>query len=177
MDSHIIQFYKDDKSYAELLLAFIEPGLQAGDSCVMWAAQAHRDILEVQLKARGLVNNGAVVSAPGSYLAVDIDESFAKIMVNGWPDEERFADFARGLVDQAAKRGNGRVRIFGEGAGALFDCGEGDAGIRLEQFWNQLPVTQLISLCCSYPARVLAVEHHRALLHATCNEHTGVCFS
>jgi hypothetical protein len=177
MDSHIIQFYEDDASYADLVLAFIGPGLRAGDSCILWATQTHRTFLEGRLKACGLVDNGAVVSAPGSYLTADIDETFATFMVNGWPDEKRFTDFAHELVDQAAKRGNGYVRILGEGAGVLFDRGERDAGIRLEQLWNQLLVTHRLSLCCSYPAWVLDVERHRAPIHATCREHTGVCIA
>jgi hypothetical protein len=177
MGSHIIDFYEDDASYANLLLGYIDPALRAGDACIVGATKTHRDALETQLKARGLYDHDhdRVVAGTGSYLALDMNELLSKFMVDGWPDEQRFADLAGGLIEQAAKQGNGRVRIFGEGVGMLFAGGKPEAAIRLEELWNQLSKTHSFSAICSYPARVLSMEQHRMAIHATCNEHSGVC--
>jgi hypothetical protein len=175
MGSHIIDFYEDDASYASLLLSYIDPALRAGDACIVGATQLHRDDLEAQLKARGLYDDGHVIAGSGSYLALDIDEMLSKFMVGGWPDAESFAAFIGGLIEQAAKRSNGRVLIFGEGVGMLFDGGKTEAAIRLEQLWNQLAMTHSFWAMCSYPARVLSMEQHRMSIHAACHEHSGIC--
>jgi hypothetical protein len=175
MDSHIIDFYEDDASYGDLLLCHIDPALRAGEACVVLATKPHRESLEAQLTARGLYANGVVASVPGAYIALDMKEVLAMFMVDGWPDEQRFVAMAGGLVEQAAKLGNGRARIFGEGVGMLFEDGKHEAAIRLEQLWNQLSATHSFTAICSYPARLLGVEQHRMSIHATCNEHSGIC--
>lgn len=175
MGSHIVQFYEDDASIANLWLSFIDTGLRAGDSCVVLATKPHRDSLEAQLRAHGIYHNGATVSSSGSYVALDAAEILAQFMVDGWPAEKRFANVLGGILKQAAKDGNGRVRIFGEMSRLLFDRGKPEATIRLEKLHNQLFKTHSFSLICPYSARALSMEQHRKSLHAICKEHAGIC--
>ena len=174
MDTHIVHFYEDDASLTKLLLEFIDAGLRAGDSCMILATRAHLDQISTQLRARGLGADAAVGCASGTFHAFDAAETLAKFMVEGWPDDKRFAEVISAMIEGAAAGASGRMHIFGEMTALLLEDESAQAAIRLEQLWNLLAATHSFSLVCSYPSRVLSVERHRATVRKICAEHSGV---
>jgi hypothetical protein len=63
-------------------------------------------------------------------------------MVDGWPDEQRFAEVVGTVVQRMAQNGSRRVCAFGEMVALLWAEGRHDAAIRLEELWNDLARTQ-----------------------------------
>jgi hypothetical protein len=85
---HIIQIYENDEVFLNLLESFVINGLKAGDCVVIIATKAHINHLNDRLTEAGV--NVASVIADDQYIHLDAEETLAKFMVNGWPDEKLF---------------------------------------------------------------------------------------
>ena len=173
MDGHLVRFYEDDESLDEVVIDYIRSGLEAGEACIVVATQPHREGLAKGLRARSL-SKGNDSPNSGRYVAVDAAETLAQFMVEGWPDEQRFAQTLGGLIGRATAVSNGRVRIFGEMVNLLFADAKPEAAIHLEKLWNGLATTHSFALLCAYPMRTFFMEEHRSSLGRICNEHTGI---
>src|SRR5207249_2799657 len=97
--AHSVQFYGDDPFLLDEVSRFIGSALGAGDAGVVIATQEHQCELARRLKARGLDITLAI--AQERYIALDAEETLAKIMVNGRPDSARFAEIVGGAIERA----------------------------------------------------------------------------
>ena len=146
---HLVQFYDDDSAILDSLAAFAVDGLERGDAVVIIATKGHRGRLENRLWAQG-VDVGAVRSRD-QYIDLDAEETLARFMVNGWPDEERFNAVVAALLSRASGPGRRRVRAFGEMVVLLWAQGHNGATVRLEHLWQGLCQSEAFSLFCAYP--------------------------
>ena len=64
------------------------------------------------------------------------------------------------------------VRVYGEMVDILWQRGEQQAAIRLEEFWNELGKLQTFSLLCAYGIDTLEAGSYGAALDAVCRCHT-----
>ncbi len=149
LTQHLVQFYENDSFLNDELADYIIAGLQAGDTCIVIAVQsrlAHLETLLAQRRRRGLSSRVAI---RGQYLSFDAETMLPQIMVEGWPDAERFASAVGGIVAKAAQ--HGKVRIFGELVALLCADGRHEAALHLEKLWNLLALRHPFSLLCAYP--------------------------
>jgi PAS domain S-box-containing protein len=151
---------------------FIGAGLAAGQAGIVIATEAHRAGFEAKL----LAGQAAAAERPleaGRYIALDAAETLSRFMIDGWPDEGRFAAVIGSVIRQAAPDGR-RVRAFGEMVSLLWAEGRHEAAIRLEELWNDLAAAHSFSLLCAYPmAGFDDHEHGSSFLHI-CNAHSEV---
>jgi signal transduction histidine kinase/CheY-like chemotaxis protein len=171
---HFVQFYEADPPLLDSLAGFIGGGLVAGGAGIVVATPEHREGLEQRLRAAGIDLDAA--RAAEAYVSLDAAETLARIVVDGVPDEGRFAEVIGGTVAGAA-RGGRRVRVFGEMVGLLLSRGQAGATIRLEELWNELRRTHAFRLFCAYP---LAQLEGSGLAHPTaevCSLHSRVVSS
>ncbi len=181
---HVVQFYSEDLSLLETLGRFIGSALEAGDAAIVIATEEHREGLAQQLKSRGL--NIASAVEQGRYIPLDAVETMAEIIVDGWPDETRFANHigavitrARTAAEQARQSGASliiepRVVAFGEMVALLWAEGKHPSAIRLEQLWNDLAKTHSFSLRCAYPMGEFHKQEHSEPFLKICAEHSAV---
>jgi signal transduction histidine kinase len=172
---HIVQFYDDDTVLLDGLSQFIGRALGTGDVGLVIATQPHRDELARRLTARGL--DLALAARQGLYVALDAAETLAGFMVDGTPDPARFADLIGGVVDRAAAAGrSGRpgVAAFGEMVALLWERGQTEAALRLEQLWNDLARTRAFVLRCAYPMSCFGRAADAAPIARICAEHARV---
>ena len=183
MGAHIVQFYENDSFLVDEVTCFIGEGLKAGEAGIVIATPAHRKALENALRAgrvgRRPAKPAARSKAPkqegdGLYFALDAEEALSRILVNGWPDERRFREFIGGAVARSALAGNGGVRAFGEMVALLWEAGQRDAAIRVEDLWTELAKRQGLSRFCAYPMSAFANASDGQRLLAVCNAHTHV---
>ncbi|HEX9967459.1 MAG TPA: ATP-binding protein, partial [Solirubrobacterales bacterium] len=127
--------------------------------------------LEPRLKARH-ESSGASFH-PDQYIVLDAAETLSRFMVDGWPDEQRFADVL-GNVVRRAQNGSRRVRAFGEMVALLWAEGKHDAALRLEELWNDLARTHAFSLLCAYPMAGFRHEEHGGSFFHICSAHSQV---
>ena len=145
---HLLQIYEDDGVLLDTLQGFIGGALRVGESAVVIATAAHLDALEQRLEASGM--DVVTALAQNQYIPLDAEQTLARFMVNGWPDDELFAQAVTEILTRA--RGNGRrVRAFGEMVALLWDQGHCGATVRLEHLWNGLCQAEGFSLFCAYP--------------------------
>ena len=93
----------------ETLGHFIGSALEAGDAAIVVATEAHRQGLAEELKARGVDVSSAIEQ--GRYVPLDAVETMAEIMLDGWPDETRFAKHIGGVISRARAGGRKGERV------------------------------------------------------------------
>src|SRR5229473_1359931 len=145
---HFVQFYETDSFLLNSLTDFVGAGLRAGNAVIVIGTKARRQSLEESLRESGLDLRDC--RASGQYIPLDAQKTLARFMIGGFPDRARFAEVVGGLIERAA---NGRrdVRIFGEMVALLWEAGNYEGAIRMEEMWNDLQRTHSFSLFCVYP--------------------------
>jgi signal transduction histidine kinase/ActR/RegA family two-component response regulator len=168
---HFVQFYEADQPLSDSLASFIGGGLAAGEAGIVVATPEHRADLERRLRATGIDLDAA--RAAGAYVALDADETLSRIMVDGMPDPQRFAEVIGGELTRTARGGPG-PRVFGEMVGLLLARGHAAATIRLEELWNELRRTHAFRLFCAYPLEQLGDPGLAHPIAEVCARHSRV---
>ena len=147
---HTVHFYERSSFLIDRVSAFLAPGLGAGEAAVVIARPAHRSAIEARLRADGI--DVAAERAAGSYLDLDAAETLGRFTVSGWIDRGLFVDVVGGAIARVRPRARFPiVRAFGEMVAVLWDRGEHEGAIRLEELWNDLLGHHPLSLLCGYP--------------------------
>ena len=168
---HFVQFYEADTSLLNSLSGFISKGLSSGGGAVIIATKAHRDGLESKLMGAGV--DITTASASGKYVSLDAAETLSKFMVNGSPEAGRFTDLMSRVI-AGVTDGRHSVRAFGEMVALLWEQGNYDGAIRLEELWNDLQKTHSFSLFCAYPMSGFGGESLITPLNGVCRAHSRV---
>jgi signal transduction histidine kinase len=171
--AHTVQFYGEDSSLVDELSRFIGAALVTGEAAVVIATKVHRDGAAQRLQSRGFDTRKAIEQ--GRYITLDAAETLARFMRNGSPDVARFSEVVGGVLGQASAAGeNARIAAFGEMVALLWEAGNSEGAIRLEQLWNDLARTYPLSLRCAYPMTRFGREDHGDLFLKICAEHSHV---
>jgi PAS domain S-box-containing protein len=174
-DGHVVQFYTEDASLLDALSRFVGTALGAGDAAVVIGTKPHRDSLAKRLTVRGLDIGRA--AEQGRYISLDAAETLAKVMVNGWPEAALFFEVMSNVMTAATAAAEGeqsRVVAFGEMVALLWEQGQPEAALRLEELWNDLARAHSFSLRCAYPMSGFCREEHSQPFLKICAEHSGV---
>ena len=174
---HAVYFYQESDSLLESLSDFIGSALGAGNAAIIIATKVHLDGLQQRLKARGLDTLRA--GRQGRYVAFDASVLLSQIMVNGMPDEERFAGTvgrAMAKISVALKSPRPEIAAFGEMVALLWTEGKIEAAIQLERLWNELAKKYSFSLRCAYPMTGCHGEKNIQPLVRVCAEHSAAFF-
>jgi hypothetical protein len=167
---HMVDLYDAEGDFLASLESYVQGGLAAGDSLVLIATRAHLGALEQRLATGGVDLDAA--RKLDKYIELDAEETLAKFMVNGWPDEERFKAVVGGLLARAG--GNGaKVRAFGEMVAILWAKKLYAATVRLEHLWHRLCGEKGLSLLCAYPVSGPTASMGRSM-REICEAHSHV---
>lgn len=167
---HLVQIYGNDAAFLDSLEGFVGGGLRIGDSAIVIASAEHRRALENRLVARGI--DLAKARSGDQYIPLGAEETLARFMVNGWPDDERFNLVVNELLTRARKSGR-RVRAFGEMVAVMWARGDQGATVRLEHLWHKLCQAEAFSLFCAYP-RSGFTQDAAASISELCAAHSQV---
>jgi hypothetical protein len=169
LGDHIVQVYQDRQFLAEAVAEYIGTGLARGEAAVIIARPEHRAAFEAELRAKGLHPERA--AREGQLTFFDADETLARFMKNGMPDWTAFHEAIGSAIAEARLR-FATVRAYGEMVDILWQKGERDAAIRLEEFWNELGKLQTFSLFCAYYMDNLDRDSYGGPLECVCKTHT-----
>jgi len=169
---HVVQFYEDDAYLTDSVARFLGSGLGAGDAVVVIATGSHLESIGRLLRSRGL--DLAAACDAGRYIALEASATLSRLMVDGHPDEGRFAEVVGGVVARAADAGHAGVRVFGEMIAVLWSDGRRAAAVRLEQLWNELGARVPFSLLCAYPIHAFRNGDDDGPFLRVCGEHSHV---
>jgi hypothetical protein len=145
---HVVQIYENDAVFLDALAEFIGGGIRSGDCVIVIATDVHLKALEWRLHTYGININTLVND--DHYIPLDADETLAKFMVDGWPDESLFMQTVSNLIERGNCK-NRHIRAFGEMVALLWAQGLNGATVHLEYLWNKFCSANKFCLFCAYP--------------------------
>jgi hypothetical protein len=169
--AHFVQIYENNEALIDCLHAFLEKGFEIGEVALVIATRAHRSALEAKFTEAG--HNVSELKQSGKYAPFDAAETLGLFMDEGRPEAFRFNALLGGLLKGTGQSGTG-VRAFGEMVAILWDEGNRDGSIELEQLWNDLAKEHQFTLFCAYRQNQFATEADRAAFSSICNAHCSV---
>ena len=98
-------------------------------------------------------------------------------MVNDLPDPGRFLKLLGNLIATAAEAAKGeqaRVAVFGECVHLLWEQGNAEAAIQMEQLGNQLAKTHDVDILCGYSLGRVQGGMDSQIFQRICAEHSAV---
>lgn len=170
-NEHFVQFYDDDAYLVETVASFIQDGLRVGDANIVVAKQGHRNAIHRKLKACGL--DLAAARGEGRYVCLDAENTLERLLVGNMLDHEAFQSTVGSLVARMAAKGR-HVRAFGEMVAILWQAGNRDAAIQLEELWNELGKSHPFTLFCAYPLGSCGQPGDRESFSTICAKHSRV---
>lgn len=170
MHDHLVEFYETESLLVESVLNFFLPALLAGDPVILVATPAHRAAFAAVLETSGVGVHKARRS--GRFVDLDAAETLGKFMVGGSPDPHLFDQVIGGLVRTTGRR-NPRMRIYGEMVALLWDEGNREAAIALENLWNDLSERERYTLLCAYPLSSMEWGADNTPFREICSTHSS----
>ncbi|HEX6529264.1 MAG TPA: MEDS domain-containing protein [Burkholderiales bacterium] len=157
---HFVQLYQDSAALADAVAEYVCEGLRRGEAAVIIATAQHRE---------------AFLSRIGAFNAdqlkvLDAEQTLATFLVNGIPNWQAFRATIGGLIAELRLR-YPTVRAYGEMVDVLWQRGEREAAIRLEEYWNELGQLQTFSLFCAYRMDPLDGALYGGPLESVCRVH------
>ena len=145
---HVVQFYGDEDGFLDALQAYVAEGITAGEAVVLVVTPGHLDALEARLAGAGV--DLAQARRRGFYTALDAQATLDLFMIDGWPDDDAFAEVVDAILE-APRTAGLKVRAFGEMVAVLWSAGHRGATVRLEYLWQTLCRKEDFALFCAYP--------------------------
>ena len=168
---HFVQFYESHAVLVDSVSEFIAMALEKGEGGGVIATPTHHRGIEKKLQARGIDVSNAIKR--GQYVCLDAAETLAKFMAGGMPDPQRFNQVVGEIIAKITKN-YGHLRAFDEMVAILWEAGNRQAAIRLEELWNELGKTHSFSLYCAYPLKTFADVNDREDFSSVCSCHSAV---
>ena len=169
--SHFAQFHRDIAALTESAFLFFEAGLRQGDSLLIIAPAQRVEQLFDRLSTGRFHPKG--LSDSGQLAVLDSAAIIDKLSANGRTDSARF----RGLLGPVLShlRPYGRnTRIYAEIANGLWEVGETDTAIRLEDLWNALADAYTFALFCGYTMDTQSAHAYSAPLEELGRTHSDI---
>lgn len=161
---HFVQLYQEIDPLAGAVAAYVAEGLRRGEAAVIIATPEHRSAFLQKL-------DSAAALAQGRLKMLDAEETLARFMANGMPQWKPFHEAIGGLIAELRLR-YPTVRAYGEMVDVLWQRGEREAAIRLEEYWNDLGRLQTFSLFCAYRMDPLDSRQYGGPLESVCKVHS-----
>jgi hypothetical protein len=152
---------------------FFWVGFLRGDGLLFFATPKRRESLAGHLAHLGVDVGTAVLDKQLALL--DANEVLSAFMIDGEPHWPRFQDTISNALKLARPRGpSSQVSAYGEMVGVLWEAGQTEAAIRLEECWNQFLHGTGMKLFCGYPIDVFGTEFHADHVHDVLRVHNEV---
>ncbi len=168
---HLVTFYESSSFLAASVRHFLLEGLVLGETIVIVATPAHRDAFAAALEDAG--HDVARSRREGRYVEMDAATTLAELVVDGRLTGPRFERVVSRLVTQVAAQGGG-LRVFGEMVALLWESGEFNLALELEDRWNVLIGQVPLPLLCGYPLSAFDTPETTARFHDVCRRHSRV---
>jgi len=131
---HAVHVHTDRGFLMESVAAYLRAGIERGEGGIVIARPELREALGRRIAGLRML---------------DAEETLARFMRDGRPDWHAFSEVVGDEI-AALSATHPAVRAYGEMVDILWQRGERDAAISLEEFWNELGRMHEFSLLCAY---------------------------
>jgi hypothetical protein len=146
---HIVQLYQDEDFLSRAVCRFAGAGLVKGEGVILVSTLPHWDRFQVRLEDGGVNVRGA--QKQGQLTLVDADELLPRFMRDAMPDPAIFPGvFSDVLAEARARGGYQKARVWGEMVNVLWERGDVDASMNLEDQFDQLIKKADVAIFCSF---------------------------
>lgn len=169
--AHIVHFYDSDDELVSSVTSFAGRALERNVGVILIATESHR-----QSFARALSEFGFDISSlkrSRQLVFLDAAEMLSTFVIDGVPDPVKFKKVVGGLIDEIASLYAG-VNAYGEMVEILWDKGNAQGTILLEQLWNDLAKVKQFTLLCGYRNCQFTEASHGSHFSQICKEHSHV---
>ena len=147
---HIVQLYQDQDFLNRAVCRFAGAGLANGEGVILVSTLSHWNGFHAQLEAAENVDVRAAQKR-GQLTVVDAEELLPRFMRDAMPDPAIFPGVFGNVVAEARARGGyQKVRVWGEMVNVLWERGDVDASMNLEDQFDQLIKKRDIAVFCSF---------------------------
>jgi hypothetical protein len=168
---HVVAFYEDEGFLGSSVTDFLFDGLCRGQTVCVIATAEHREAFAAGLAATGIDVERQRLE--GRYVELDAAGTLASLRSDGALDTAAVRRQVGDWLARAAAEGR-RIRIYGEMVALLWEAGDLDLALELEELWEELTARVAMPVLCGYPMRGFDTPETTALFHAVCDRHTGV---
>jgi len=144
---HFAQFHRERDALVESVFTFLEAGLRRGNSVLVIAAPDQVGTLFDRLSASKL--HPKSLGNSGQLAVLHSDRILEQLVADGLPEWADFRSVLGPVISRLQPFGRG-IRIYSELANTLWNAGNTEAGVRLEDFWNALGGAYPFALYCGY---------------------------
>src|SRR6266513_3076139 len=145
---HFAQLHSDPEALTDAVTLYLRTGLRRGNGVVVIASPEHTDLFLKRLRQDAL-DPGAFLKS-GQLELHDAEQTLRKFMRNDMTDWEDFRRAMASVFERVRAFGRGTARVYRETVNLLWQEGQQDAAIRLEDYWNDLARQYPFSLFCGY---------------------------
>ncbi len=134
---HIVQLYQENAFLNRAVCRFVGAGLANGEGIILVSTGPHWTGFHAYLEDEGV--NVRAARKRGQLTVVDADELLPRFMRDSMPDPEIFPGVFENVVAKARDAGGyQKVRVWGEMVNVLWERGDADASMNLEDQFDQL---------------------------------------
>jgi PAS domain S-box-containing protein len=167
---HFAQVYESDGVLVDAVSNYVRQALADHGAAIVIATQPHLADLRTAWAAMGI--DFAAASQRGQLVVLDASATLASLMGPlGLPQRELFYQIIEPVV-AAAVASHTSVVAFGEMVSLLWEEGNLEGAVLLEDFWNELRQAYAFTLFCAY--RLRHADAHAQPLDAICQKHSRV---
>jgi MEDS: MEthanogen/methylotroph, DcmR Sensory domain len=148
VNRHFAQLHRDPQALADAVSLYLQTGLRRGNGVVVIAARTHTELFLTRLREDGL--DPGVCLKSGQLELHDAELTLRKFLRNDMPDWNDFRRAMAAIFERVRAFGRGTTRAYSEMVNMLWQEGQQEAAIRLEESWNELARLYPFSLFCGY---------------------------
>src|SRR6266446_8267470 len=148
VNRHFAQLHSDPQTLTDAVTLYLQTGLRRGNGVVVIASPAHTELFFKRLREDDL--DPGVFLKTGQLELHDAELTLRKFMRNDEPDWQDFRHAMASVFDRVGAFGRGTTQAYSEMTNLLWQNGNHQAAIGLEEYWNELGRLYPFSLFCSY---------------------------
>ncbi len=147
-NGHMVFPYTDEKRAMKAVAAFVAGSLKNGGSAILILTTAHWEAIRAQLKRDKF--DFAALKDSDRFICADAARMLQSFMVDDMPDAAKFESSIGWLMERAKGKWDRAVRAYGEMVDLLWQAGNTNGALALEQLWNLAIAKHDICLLCTY---------------------------
>jgi len=135
--THVLRYCQDDDVLTIAAAGFLADGIASGEPALVFATPTRREAMCDRLRERGL--DVDYLERESRLTLLDARATLSTFMVGEFPDAHKFSHSVGAAVERLCAANHGSaVRAFGEMVSLLWQDGNTQAAVRLEELWAGL---------------------------------------